>query len=182
MQLPDGSGGTTLGSLTRPINGSGGNVKGFEVLFQKAFTFLPSPLDGFGVYLNYSYTDSSITVEERDNAIGATALPGLSKHVGNATLYYSKAGFEARAAYRHRSAYATELGDTDRILYTNDEGVFDFQTSYTFNDGALKGLQVLAQASNLTNEPFETYYGDKRLQGRYEKFGRRFMFGAGYSF
>lgn len=133
--------------------------------------------------MNYSYTDSSISVQEADNAIGATALPGLSKHVGNATLYYSKSGFEARVAYRYRSAYATELGDTDRILYTADEGVLDFQTSYTFGDGSpLKGVQFLASASNLTDEPFETYYGDKRLQGRYEKFGRRFMFGAGFNF
>jgi iron complex outermembrane receptor protein len=175
--------GVATGTFTQPINGEGGNVKGIEVLFQKAFTFLPKPLDGFGIYLNYSYTDSNISVQEADNAIGATALPGLSKHVGNATLYYSKSGFEARVAYRYRSAYATELGDTDRILYTADEGVVDFQTSYTFGDGSqLKGLQLLAQASNITDEPFETYYGDKRLQGRYEKFGRRFMIGAGFDF
>ncbi|WP_420136938.1 TonB-dependent receptor [Sphingomonas sp.] len=175
--------GIPTGTFTQPINGKGGEVKGVEVLFQKAFTFLPKPLDGLGVYLNYSYTDSNISVQEADNAIGPIALPGLSKHVANATLYYSKSGFEARIAYRYRSAYATELGDTDRILYTAPEGVLDFQTSYTFGDGSrFKGLQILAQASNLTNEPFETYYGDRRLQGRFEKFGRRFMLGAGINF
>lgn len=183
LNIVDSGGNTITGTFSQPVNGKGGTIKGFEVMFQKAFTFLPKPLDGLGVYLNYSFTDSDISVQEADNAIGTIALPGLSKHVANATLYYSKGGFEARVAYRYRSAYATELGDTDRILYTNDEGVLDFQTSYKFGDGSkLKGLQLLAQASNLTDEPFETYYGDKRLQGRYEKFGRRFLFGFGYSF
>lgn len=178
----DAGGNIVQGTFTQPINGRGGTIKGVEVAFQKAFTFLPAPFDGFGTYLNYSYTDSDITVQERDNAIGATALPGLSKHVGNATLYYSKRGFEARIAYRYRSNYATELGDTDRLLYTRSEGVLDFQTSYKFQNGPLRNVELLFQANNLTDEPFETYYGDPRLQGRYERFGRRFLAGVSYSF
>ncbi|KQM66283.1 TonB-dependent receptor [Sphingomonas sp. Leaf16] len=171
------------GTFRQPVNGSGGTIKGVEVLFQKALTFLPAPFDGLGVYLNYSYTDSNISVREDDNAIGAIQLPGLSKHVGNATLYYSKAGFEARIAFRYRSSYATELGDTDRILFTAPESVMDFQTSYEFAKGSrLDGVRLLLQANNLTDEPFETYYGDRRLQGRHERFGRRFLFGIGYQF
>ena len=182
--VPNPAGGPDLeGTFRQPVNGQGGEIKGVEVLFQKAFTFLPGVLSGFGVYLNYSYTDSNITVNENDNAIGTIQLPGLSKHVGNATLYYSKSGFEARVAYRYRSSYATELGDTDRILYTAPEGVMDFQTSYDFGKGSkLEGLKLLFQANNLTDEPFETYYGDRTLQGRYEKFGRRFLIGAGFEF
>lgn len=184
ITVPNPAGGPALeGTFRQPVNGSGGSIKGVEVLFQKAFTFLPKPLDGFGVYLNYSYTDSSISVTENDNAIGAIQLPGLSKHVANATLYYSKSGFEARVAYRYRSSYATELGDTDRILFTAPESVVDFQASYDFaKTSPLAGLRLLFQASNLTDEPFETYYGDRRLQGRYERFGRRFLFGAGFEF
>ena len=184
ISVPNPAGGPDLeGTFRQPINGSGGTIKGVEVLFQKALTFLPAPFDGFGVYLNYSYTDSNITVREDDNAIGAIQLPGLSKHVGNATLYYSKSGFEARVAFRYRSSYATELGDTDRILFTAPESVLDFQTSYEFAKGSrLDGVKLLFQANNLTDEPFETYYGDRRLQGRYERFGRRFLFGMGYQF
>ena len=184
ITVPNPAGGPPLeGTFRQPVNGKGGQIHGFEVMFQKAFSFLPSPLDGLGVYLNYSYTDSGIQVQENDNAIGTIALPGLSKHVGNATLYYSKSGFEARIGYRYRSAYATELGDTDRILYTRPETVLDFQTSYDFPKGSfLSGLRLLFQANNLTDEPFETYYGDRRLQGRYERFGRRFLFGASYQF
>jgi iron complex outermembrane receptor protein len=183
VPLPDASGNVVDALFRRPVNGSGGYIRGVEVLFQKAFTFLPAPLDGLGVYLNYSYTESDIGVTEDDNAIGTTALTGLSKHVGNATLYYSKSGFEARVAFRYRSSYVAELGDVDRLLYTAPESVLDFQTSYDFGDTSrLSGLKLLFQANNLTDEPFETYYGDRRLQGRYEKFGRRFLMGVGYEF
>jgi TonB-dependent receptor len=179
---PTPGGPDLAGTFRQPVNGEGGTIKGFEVLFQKAFTFLPQPLDGLGVYLNYSYTDSDIEVEENDNFSGPIGLPGLSKHVGNATLYYTNGGFEARIAYRYRSHYATSLGDADRILNTAAEGVLDFQTSYDFKQGPLTGLKALFQASNLTNEPFETYYASRAQQGRFEKYGRRYMFGLGYEF
>ena len=184
ITVPDPAGGPALqGTFRQPVNGSGGYIRGFEVSFQKAFTFLPGALAGFGVYLNYSFTDSNITVAEADNAIGNIALPGLSKHVLNAVVYYSRAGFEARVGYRYRDAYATELGDTDRILFTAPEGVVDFQLSYTFpRESGLSGVQLLFQANNVTNEPFETYYGDRDLQGRYERFGARYQFGIGITF
>lgn len=169
-----------IGTFRHPVNGAGGTIKGFEILFQRALTFLPRPLDGFGIYLNYSHTDSDIEVFEDDNFIGPIGLPGLSKHVGNATLYYSRGGFEARIAYRYRSDYATSLGDTDRILNTAGEGILDFQTSFYFERGPLSGLRAMFQASNLTNEPFETYYAGRAQQGRFEKYGRRYMFGLGY--
>jgi TonB-dependent receptor len=51
--------------VTRPYNGSGGKVKGVEVLFQTPFYFLPAPLDGFGVVANLSYIDSSTTLLDR---------------------------------------------------------------------------------------------------------------------
>lgn len=171
------------GWFRRPENGEGGWIRGVELTFQKAFTSLPAPLDGLGAYLSYSFTDSNIAVPESDNAIGKIALPGLSRHVASGTVYYSKRGFEARIGLRHRSDYATELGDTDRILYVAPETVIDFQTSYEFQKSSrLHGVKLVFQASNLTNEPFETYYGDRRLQGRFETFGRRFLLGAGFNF
>jgi iron complex outermembrane recepter protein len=181
--LVDVNGTPTAGTFRQPVNGEGGYIRGFEVLYQQAFTFLPAPFDGFGVYANYSYTDSDISVEENDNYIGSIPLPGLSEHVGNLSFYYFKDGFEARIAGRYRSEFATELGDTDRILFNEAETVVDFQTSYAFPDNSpLSGVELLFQANNLTDEPFETYYGDRARQGRYETFGRRFFLGATYRF
>lgn len=171
------------GTFTQPVNGRGGNIKGIEVLYQQAFSFLPKPFDGLGVYANYSYTDSSVQVNEQDNAIGAIPLPGLSKHVYNLSMYYSKYGFDARVAYRYRSSFASQTGDTDRILYNHSEGVLSAQVSYEFPESsALKGVKLLVQADNLTNTPYQLYYGDTAYQGRYEEFGRRFYGGLTYKF
>ena len=181
--IVDVNGTPTAGTFRQPVNGTGGYIQGFEVLYQQAFTFLPAPFDGLGVYANYSYTDSDITVAENDNFIESIPLPGLSEHVANLSVYYFKNGFEARIAGRYRSEHATELGDTDRILFNEAETVLDFQTSYTFPEGSrMQGIELLFQANNLTDEPFETYYGDRARQGRYETFGRRFFLGATYRF
>jgi TonB-dependent receptor len=153
------------------------------VLFQQAFSFLPKPLDGFGVYANYSYTDSSVRVNENDNAIGTIQLPGLSKNVYNLSLYYSKYGIDARVGYRYRSSFATQTGDTDRILYNHSEGILSAEVSYEFpSSSPLHGVKLQLQADNLTNTPYQLYYGDEALQGRYEVFGRRFYGGVTYRF
>lgn len=171
------------GTFTQPVNGSGGTIKGVEVLYQQAFSFLPKPFDGFGIYANYSFTDSSVQVRETDNAIGTIPLPGLSKHVFNLALYYSKYGIDARVAYRYRSSFATQTGDTDRILYNGSEGVLSAQVGYEFPDtSVLRGVKLLVQADNLTNTPYQLYYGDTAYQGRYEVFGRRYYAGVTYRF
>ena len=170
-------------AFTQPRNLKGGNIKGVEVLFQQAFTFLPHPFDGFGVYANYSYTDSSVKVNETDNTIGAIQLPGLSKNVYNLSLYYSKYGIDARVGYRYRSSFATQTGDTDRILYNHSEGVLSAEVSYEFpSSSPLHGVKLQVQADNLTNTPYQLYYGDEALQGRYEVFGRRYYAGVTYKF
>lgn len=63
------------------------------------------------------------------------------------------------------------------------ETVIDAQIGYTFEDGALEGLGFLLQGSNLTNEPFVTYYNDDVRQVRdYQNYGRNFMAGVTYKF
>lgn len=174
---------STPGTFSQPINGQGGRIDGVEILYQQAFTFLPGWLSGFGFYGNYSYTDSSVSVAEGDNAIGDIQLPGLSKNVYNLSGYYAKYGFEARIAYRYRSGFATQTGDADRILYNASEGVVDFEASYDFPDSSrLKGVRLQFQANNLTDTPYILYYANARQQGRYELFGRRLWVGATYKF
>src|SRR3546814_17907711 len=40
-----------------PVNGDRAQVKGTELSYQQALTFLPAPLDGFLIPLNYTYTE-----------------------------------------------------------------------------------------------------------------------------
>ena len=63
------------------------------------------------------------------------------------------------------------------------ESVVDAQVGYTFNDGPMEGLSLLAQVNNLTDEPFTTYQnGDTRQVIDYQRYGRTFLLGASYKF
>ncbi|HET8611485.1 MAG TPA: TonB-dependent receptor [Sphingomonas sp.] len=171
------------GTFQMPVNGNGGDIKGVEVSYQQVFSFLPKPLDGLGVYANFSYTDSSIKFAQMGNDIGTIALPGLSKKVANASVFYNKGGFEARVAYQHRDAYATVIAGNALLVHNGPSNTVDYEMSYTFPKGsALNGLQVQFQANNLTNDPFTTYFASPQVPGRYELFGRRFYLGVTYSF
>lgn len=156
----------------QPVNGHGGYIRGFEATIQKNFS---GSLDGLGIYLNYAFVDSNVTVTRNfsDNTLG---LVGLSKHTGTATVYYYKNGFDARLSYNYRSPYARVVDGGG--FETNDgAGYLDAQLSYEFK----KGASVVLQGSNLTNTPNKTYLGnDKDQRGRFEEFGR--IFYAGFRF
>src|SRR3546814_18323121 len=85
------------------------------------------------------------------------------------TAYFEKAGFQARISGRYRSKFLAEVSGLSlkRDLVTaKSEMVVDAQVGYTFQSGALEGLGILLQASNLTNEPFVTYYNNDPRQIR----------------
>ncbi len=132
-----------------------------------------------------SQTESSIRVQGA--VAGASSaditLPGLSKTVWSAMLYYEKSGFSARIATRYRSDYIGEITDFagDRALeYVKHEQITDFQTGYEFQGGRLQGLSVLFQVNNLTNAPFTDYSQSVARVRDYETFGRDFFFGLNY--
>jgi iron complex outermembrane receptor protein len=110
-------------------------------------------------------------------------LPGLSKTVWNATVYFEKYGFSARVATRYRSNYIGEITDfsgSRASEYVRHEQITDLQTSYEFQTAPLQGLSVLLQVNNLTNTPFIDYAQDTRRIRDYETFGRDFFFGLNY--
>lgn len=157
----------------QPVNGSGGTIKGFELTFQKAFTELPAPFDGLGVYANYAFVDSNIEVSRNfsDNVLG---LVGLSKHTGTATIYYYKDGFEARASYNYRSSHPFVI-DGGGFETVDDAGYLDGQVSYELMDG----ISFIVQGVNLTNTPNRTYLSNNPAErGRFEEFGRTFYAGV----
>jgi len=175
------------GYLTVPLNGQGGRLDGIELTASAPGELLASWLSGFGASASASFTDSSITIQGQ--VAGASSmnipLPGLSKTVWNATLYYEKYGFAARIASRYRSDYIGEITDFagDRALeYVRHELITDFQTSYEFQNGPAKGLMILFQVNNLSNTPFIDYASTVAQTRDYETFGRDFFFGLNYKF
>ncbi|HUE47680.1 MAG TPA: TonB-dependent receptor [Steroidobacteraceae bacterium] len=177
-----------IGTFTQPVNGAGGRLDGFELTASAPGELLSDWLSGFGASLSLSETDSSINVLGQV-AGGTTSstitLPGLSKTVASAMLYYEKYGFAARVASRYRSNYIGEITDFagDRALeYVRHELITDFQTSYEFKEGRAQGLMVLFQVNNLTNTPFIDYSVSTARTRDYETFGRDFFFGLNFKF
>jgi hypothetical protein len=114
---------------------------------------LPAPFNGFGVALNYTFTDSEATVFDRDDKVPFFLQ---SDHIGNAALFYERSGLEARLAYTYYSTYLDALGDdVTQDLYFDKRGQLDFKASYELNDY----MNVFFEWHNITDEPLRFFSG-----------------------
>lgn len=176
------------GYVTIPLNGQGGRLDGAEFTLSAPGEMVSDWLTGFGASVSVSETESSIRIQGQVAGLATSSnitLPGLSKTVASAMLYYERYGFAARIASRYRSNYIGEIDDFagDRALeYVRHELITDFQTSYELQQGPAKGLTFLFQINNLTNTPFIDYSADQGRIRDYETFGRDMFFGANYKF
>lgn len=175
---------SSVGAYTRPVNGEGGVLKGWEFSVSVPLDILWAPLEGFGFVGSYSETTSSI------QPLGPTQpdqpLPGLSKYVSNLTVYYERYGFSARVASRSRSDFFGEVqgfgGDRTRRNFTG-ETVTDLQLGYTFQSGPLENFGILLQVNNLENEPFRSQFDGRSDRPReYFEYGRTYLLGVNYRF
>lgn len=172
------------GYTKTPVNGNGGYINGIELSLSLTGQMITPALEGFGMLLSGSYTNSK--VKETASSV-PMSLPGLSEKVANATLYYEMNGWQVRTSARYRSEFLGEVsGESLTRVYDMvlGETVVDAQIGYDFSQSdfdELEGLSVLFQVSNLTNEPFVTYRdGDTRKIRDFQNYGRNFMFGISY--
>lgn len=166
--------------VSRPINGSGGYIRGYELLWQQSFDFLPAPFNGLGVYTNYSHNESNVEQFVPLYSEYKAQLTGLSEDVANFTLWYYINGFEARTSYSYRSAFQRDINLVMGEEGMNDsEGYWDLSLSYEFNDH----YKVSFQVQNLTNEPYKTYGLESNNPAhinKYEEFGTRYSIGLNW--
>jgi iron complex outermembrane recepter protein len=167
-------------TVSRPINGSGGYIRGYELLWQQAFDFLPSPFNGLGIYTNYSHNESNVEQAVPLHSSFKAPLTGLSEDVANFTLWYYLNGFEARTSYSYRSEFQRDINLIKGEEGINGaEGYWDLNLSYAFNDH----YKVYFQVQNLTNEPYQTYGLESNNPShinRYEEFGSRYSVGVNW--
>lgn len=175
---------STIGRINQPFNGEGGTIKGVELTASLPLDLLWAPLNGLGLIATYSDTSSSI----QPNGPGTSEpISGLSKYVSNATLYYERGGFSIRYSRRTRSDFRGEtrgFGADYQTISIAGETVQDAQLNYSFNQGALQGLSLYLQVSNIGDEPFAAY-NDGDPANRPEKFfeyGRTTLLGFSYKF
>lgn len=177
------------GKFSTPANGTGGYMRGVEFSTALGGDLISPSLDGFGLLVNASYTDSSIDPDGPDQGSSTDTFPGLSKIVANATVYYEKHGFSARVSQRYRDKYRGEYSSLfgQRVYrYTLSERTVDLQLGYDFPESSkLSGLSLLFQVNNVNNEPFRTEvssgtHPDLFFPEEYTEYGRQYMLGFRY--
>ena len=174
------------GLFSGPDNGEGGNIHGLEATVSLNGSIISESLAGFGVILSGGITASEVKETPESDPLD---LPGLSKKVLNATIYYEKDGFQSRISSRYRSDFlgeVTGLSLSRQQHFVKNELVVDAQIGYDFSESNIKslnGLSVQFQVNNLTDEPFSTYSNSDQRQVRdFQRYGRNFMLGMNYKF
>ncbi len=163
-------------TVTRPENGDGGEINGFEVGFTHQFTHLPSPFDGFGLQTAYTSLKSTTTAKDSITG-GALPLAGLSENTFTTALTYSKNKWNASLRYNKRDDYFSRIA-RDVPIYFEDTESLTAQIRYKFN----KSLGMFIQGTNLTDWGPETYAVRSSLKGQSRSIGRNYIIGANYRF
>lgn len=159
-----------------PINGEEAEVKGLEFSYQQALTFLPAPLDGLLVNLNYTFTDADGEVNGR-----TIPLPASSRHTLNAIVGYEKGPVSLRFAGAYRSGYLDELGDNeeeDRFVRKHFQ--FDVSAKYRVTPN----VQLFAELVNAFDEPYVAFQRGPRANRllQYEEYSWTGKFGVRANF
>ncbi|MDB5457214.1 MAG: TonB-dependent receptor, partial [Caulobacter sp.] len=170
-----------LYDVTQPTNGKGAKISGFELSGQTAFTFLPAPFDGFGVNLNYTFTDtphsnafSIVTGEEMPFA-------GMSKNSYNIIGFYDKGPFNLRVAYNYRSKYLTSYPAATAVTGTfiDASGYLDAKFTYRVPKS---GLSLSIEGKNLTGETDRRTQGPDIQMTTDDYSGKRYFVGLAWKF
>lgn len=152
---------------------------GFEVTGSHAFTYLPSPFDGFGVNGGYNYVEADFEFPDPTLVapyVDGANLRGLSKHTGNASLYWEKYGFSLRASYVYRSDYSKPNSNTLRNV--DSSGYLNLSAQYDVTDY----LQLKVQALNVTDTRDVMYKAGSDSITEVSESGPQYYFGARFRF
>lgn len=150
--------------LTQPDNASNGQLQGMEVGLVYFPDHLPGILQGLGTQISYTNLDSKQDIPVTDTTGKVTSILTrdffqVSKNSYSAVLAYERKKFSARLSYVWRSAfldhYEAALFANPLGVYRNPEKSLDFQLTYRIRDN----LSVTFDATNLTNEIYQQYYG-----------------------
>jgi TonB-dependent receptor len=167
---------------------------GIEASVERKFEFLPGLLKDFGIFSNFTWTDSEQTIYQRffvTNELLRIKSPysGQPRHSGTVALTYSRAGLDASLGYTWQ---ARRLGSWANFgLDSNSEAVdsLDFKMQYSTK---LLGnpMRLYFEGSDLLKGPEDSSinntYGNShanRVMASERYFGGRvFRLGASYSF
>ncbi|WP_414661274.1 TonB-dependent receptor [Horticoccus sp. 23ND18S-11] len=148
--------------VTRPENAGTGEITGIEFNYQQFFNQLPGALAGLGVNVNYTITDSSVSVFGRSDELPFFKQSG---EIGNVAVLFEKYGIEARVALSFNAQYLESVGNTrDSDEYTDRRRPIDVKISYRINPR----LRVFVDFLNVGKEPLRTFTGQPGRPSGYE--------------
>ena len=141
-------------------NVNGAYARGVEVNYVQKFTFLPSPLDGFGISANGTYVDSKVQIRDSLTNGGLpasySALPGTSKFTYNVAGFYEAHKIQVRLSLLHVDAAIFQVGSADGLdVFEDARTTLDLTASYQLRPQ----LAVYFNAKNLLNTPLRYYEG-----------------------
>jgi TonB-dependent receptor len=165
-------------AVSMPINGKGAVVKGFELGYRQVFNALPSPFDGLGAQVSYTYADSDAKYESAIPGVFYT-LEGLSKDSYSLIGFYEKYGIQARVAYTWRDKFLQlASGRNGEPEYFDAYGQLDASLSYDINDH----FTVYVDGLNLTDENEFIYSVTPDRTKEYRTTGKRVSAGIRFRY
>jgi TonB-dependent receptor len=155
--------GLSFDRLSRPQNGGAASLFGLELAVQRSL-----PL-GFGVYANYTLTESSVDglpIPGRETE--DLALPGTSKHTANGSVSFDASRLSLRVSMNLQDSFIDpgEVGDEpfydryyDRALTVDLNGEVRLTPT----------IRAFFEANNLTDQPLRYFQGtsDRVMQEEY---------------
>ena len=148
----------------KPVNAGSSQLWGFELNWQQQFSFLPGLLNGFGIYANYTKTESKADLEFRD----WTVIPGQAGDVGNLGLSYEKYGLTLRLSANFHSPILVDAGDQPKYdRYSDTYRRLDFSGVYEL----FRNVSLYLNVMNITDEHDREYMGISRRPVKVEFYG-----------
>jgi TonB-dependent receptor len=160
-------------------NGDRAKVRGIELSYQQGLRMLPAPWNNIMLGANYSVVSSTAGISRFDKDTKAFAgrdirLPGQAKKIYNASVGYEGSALSAKLSLNYKSDYLLEVGqdilDSRQDQYVDAQRQIDFSAGYKFD----KRYQLVFEASNLNNEHYYIYSGNRANSVQYEKYGRTY--------
>ena len=149
--------------VTTPVNADDdAEIWGIEAAFEKQLTFLPGIWSGFGVFANYTYTDSSKTqpfsffdfntFEQVNIEVEDVPFDGSPEHSGTVAVTYNGYGIDASLSYTQQARRLREFQAFNLSLFDEEDDSLDFRAEYRF-DHLGASWRVWATGSDLLKGP-----------------------------
>jgi iron complex outermembrane recepter protein len=166
-------------TISQPESAGKGTLKGVEVAYQQFYDFLPGPLSGLGLQLNYTrITGSTQAPLTFGGAAVNQPLGNVSKDNGNAVLMYEKYGISGRLAYNYRGKFVDSFNpggvQTPAYNVIKSQSHLDLSMSYDVT----RNITVTFDATNLTGARAYEYLGTPLLPQNVRLEDKTYSFGA----